>query len=673
MQGHTQLRYRADIDGLRAIAVISVVVFHAFPAWLKGGFVGVDIFFVISGFLISSLIFTELAQGNFSFAQFYSRRIRRIFPALITVLLACLAFGWFGLLGEEYKELGEEAAAGAAFIPNLVFLHDANYFHATRTDLFPLLHLWSLGVEEQFYIVWPLLLVFASRRSWNLLAVTLIIATASFLLNVALIKDFPTATFYLPMTRFWELLAGALMAYLAVRRNTQIIAAHSNQQPSINSKPRLENAMSLVGALLIAGCCIGLSSASAFPGWWAAAPTLGAVLIIAAGPNTWFNRKILANRAAVFVGLISYPLYLWHWPLISLTRYIELSEPSRWVRLTAVAASFALAWITYRFIENPIRHKTRPWARQNKKVVVALCSTLAFIAVSGITIYVTNGLNLRFPAEVQHLTYYPYKYDGEYQNGAAFRYKSCFLGQAQQPSEFATSCTDDGFSTAPKSILLWGDSHAAALYQGLKFHQMEYGFKLSQVTYAGCQPVLSGIESGISGSYCAEKTAYVLKRVKELHPNVVLLTAHWWDDDVVAVIETIKALKALNVKEVVVIGPVPIWRWGLPATLYRAYTVNHLIPTRMSYGLNDHVVVVDKALRDSVTKAGARYISSVDTLCNSEGCLTRVGDRPEDLTAFDYGHLTIEGSKFVTGALLATIMAPDGSHPPDNSQSLAPH
>ncbi len=208
-------KYRPDIDGLRAVAVLAVVAFHAFPSSLKGGFIGVDVFFVISGYLISTIIFESLDRGAFSFREFYARRIKRIFPALILILVACFTFGWFALLADEFKQLQKHIAAGTSFVSNHVLWSEAGYFD-NSAETKPLLHLWSLGIEEQFYIVWPLLLWFAWKRKFNLLTITILVAIVSFVLNLRGIKQDVVATFYSPQTRFWELLCGSLLAWVSL-------------------------------------------------------------------------------------------------------------------------------------------------------------------------------------------------------------------------------------------------------------------------------------------------------------------------------------------------------------------------------------------------------------------------------------------------------------------------
>jgi len=296
--------YRPDVDGLRAIAVLSVLAFHAFPRAAPGGFAGVDVFFVISGFLISGILFEALRAGHFSFIDFYRRRVRRIFPALILVLAASLGLGWMLLLPDEYRLLGKHALAGAGFLSNIALWREAGYF-APAAEVTPLLHLWSLGVEEQYYLVWPLLLAFFAGRPRALPWMIVGLAAVSFALNVWLTPRAPSAAFYLPLTRFWELMAGSALAY----------HVHYGSPGR-----RMADAKAAAGLALVAAGIALLSAGRAFPGWWALAPVVGSSLLIAAGPAAWINRRLLSNPVMVYIGLISYPLYLWHWPLLVYAR-----------------------------------------------------------------------------------------------------------------------------------------------------------------------------------------------------------------------------------------------------------------------------------------------------------------------------------------------------------------
>jgi peptidoglycan/LPS O-acetylase OafA/YrhL len=376
------VKYRPDIDGLRAVAVISVLIFHAFPRWLAGGYVGVDIFFVISGYLISSILFTGLMEGTFSFGEFYARRARRIFPALITVLLATVLFGWYVLTPDEFSTLGKHVAAGSGFVGNITLWLESGYFD-TSSDVKPLLHLWSLGVEEQFYIVWPLLLWGVWRRNWNLLTVGALLFLVSFVANVAFIHDHADAVFYLSVTRFWELLAGAGLAYVSVVKNQALVGFFGEAWTAI-----VRNAFSFLGLLLLVAAIFTIDKSHAVPGWWALVPVAGAVLVIAAGPQALLNRFLLGNRVAVAIGLISYPVYLWHWPLLAYGRIFYGNDMSKELRFGLLLASLVLASATYFLIEKWLRRPNpRATQQKNRFQLIGLYAVMAICCLSGLSIY----------------------------------------------------------------------------------------------------------------------------------------------------------------------------------------------------------------------------------------------------------------------------------------------
>ncbi len=377
MAGASPHAYRPDVDGLRAVAVLSVLGYHAFPGLLPGGFAGVDIFFVISGFLITGIILEDLQRGRFTFANFYWRRIRRIFPALILVLAASLLLGWRVLLPDEYTRLGKHVAAGAGFISNLALWREAGYFDSAA-ELKPLLHLWSLGVEEQYYMVWPLFLFLFKKQTGKMFWAIVAIAAVSFALNIFAVSRYPTATFYLPVTRFWELLAGSLLAYFS----------------AFNSFPGkenyLKNTKAIAGASLVVAGLALLHADRAFPGWWALLPVLGATLLVSAGPAAWLNRTILAHRSLVFIGLISYPLYLWHWPLLAYARIVQGGEPPVAMRIGLLLASVLLAWLTYELVEKKIRRASAGLVA--RRVVPALALSMSGLAVAGLLAFQSRVL-----------------------------------------------------------------------------------------------------------------------------------------------------------------------------------------------------------------------------------------------------------------------------------------
>ena len=354
---------------MRAVAVLSVVLYHGWPNWFVGGFIGVDVFFVISGYLITSIILTQLEKNAFSIADFYSRRVRRIFPALLLVLLATLGFGWLTLLSGEFQQVGKHTAAGGSFISNLLLWHESGYFDNSATTK-PLLHLWSLGVEEQFYFLWPLILWLVFKKRMNFLLVTAVIFGISMACNILTVGTDPSAAFFSPLTRFWELMAGGIAAYWHLYRPTW--------------SERQKNLASLSGAaLLIAGFSL-IKPQDLFPGWWAMLPVAGIFLLIMAGPSSIINRAILSRKIFVSIGLISYPLYLWHWPLLSFGFIIHGEKPTYQIKIALILMAFALAYLTYRYLEVPLRSR-------GKKTVVASLSG-AMVATIAIGLSVNFGL-----------------------------------------------------------------------------------------------------------------------------------------------------------------------------------------------------------------------------------------------------------------------------------------
>ncbi len=484
-------KYRADIDGLRAVAVLAVVVFHAFPSWLRGGFIGVDVFFVISGFLISTIIFENHDSERFSFIEFYSRRIRRIFPALILVLLACFAMGWGALFADEYQQLAKHIAGGAGFASNLLLWLESGYFDGTASSK-PLLHLWSLGVEEQFYIFWPFLLFIFWKWRFNLLNVTVTVAVLSFLLNVSVFAGSKVAIFYSPLTRFWELLLGAMLAYVSLFGREGLPRWQQNvlswlgrsfvSRLNIGDKgAAIRDCMSILAVTLL---LIGLSvidKTTFYPGWWAMLPTLATVMFIAAGPQALLNRKVLSHPVLVGIGLISFPLYLWHWPLLSFTRIIQGAAPTVAQSICIIILSFILSWVTYRFFERPFRFGQ--YGRLKAGILL-----LVMVAVGGLAClcYLQGGFKGRIINKVN-----PVRTSGWDGGAMGHLVPGCGILKAAERNKIAT-CQQDARDT-PKYALL-GDSKAAALYRGLIRTSTEQGRWLvigGHGPYGSPAPVLS--------------------------------------------------------------------------------------------------------------------------------------------------------------------------------------
>ena len=376
--------YRPDIDGLRGIAVLSVVLYHAAPSLLPGGFVGVDVFFVISGFLITNIIREGLARGDFSLRIFYGRRIRRLFPALALVLVAALAIGWFTLLANEYSQLGRHVAAGAAFLSNFALWQEAGYFD-NAAALKPLLHLWSLGIEEQFYLAWPWLAMLLLPRR-RLAAVALpALALGSFTWSVHLSNADPVAAFYSPLSRAWELLAGAMLA----------LAMHARAGGGATRPwtPFLHPLAGVAGAGLLAAGFALTNPRAPFPGLAALLPVGGTVLLIFAGSASDPVRRVFGWRPLVAAGLVSYPLYLWHWMFISFLHVEYQRDPPAHLLAAAVAAAMVLAAFTYLVIERNVRYR-------RGAVAPALALLMLAIAAAGYYIHARGGLGDRLGRNV---------------------------------------------------------------------------------------------------------------------------------------------------------------------------------------------------------------------------------------------------------------------------------
>ena len=518
--------YRPDIDGIRAIAVLLVVMFHAFPSQIQGGFVGVDVFFVISGYLISSIILKGLEQGNFSYRDFYIRRIKRIFPALIVVLTTCMIFGWFVLLQDEYRSLGKHVASGAGFVSNFIFWGEAGYFD-TAANFKPLLHLWSLGIEEQFYIVWPLLLVLLWKRIKNLLLALGVISLISFLLNVGLIGTNPVAAFYLPLARFWELMLGSMLAYASLFRGDIFFTISSNfgirQENLQNSKRFISEACSLFGMLLVISAAALVDKDSEFPGWWALMPTVGTVLLIAAGPLTWLNSKVLSHRSLVLLGLISYPLYLWHWPILSIANIVNYGAPALWIRIGAIAASIVMAWLVYKMVEKPIQ------ARQGNFAPTILSVLILIISTAGYYIYHNEGLTFRAVNKSGNLK----KYTESIKTNADIhaRYITDDCKYIANLSSFANSICKSYGPNDKDAIVVWGDSHADAWAPVFFEAAKENNIRIILFSHVGCPPLI-GVRrtDGFANSQnCAslDTGEDIINAIQTIRPKHVYMVARW--------------------------------------------------------------------------------------------------------------------------------------------------
>jgi hypothetical protein len=502
MDNAAHTAYRPDIDGLRAFAVMSVVVFHAFPTWLPGGFVGVDIFFVISGFLISGIMFNALQAGTFSFSDFYARRINRIFPALILVLLATFGFAWWVLFNDELKQLGNHMSRAAVFLSNFILWHESGYFDNVA-ETKPLLHLWSLGIEEQFYIVWPVVVWGLWRcKTWRG-PLMVALAVLSFAWNIYQSQHDLTHDFYSPLTRFWELLCGALLAY-ALRPEVRWAL------PPPAGWLRSAHVRGLLGLGLLV-VSVGVTDAQHFPGPWPLLPVLGAVLVISASPQAGVNRVVFSNPVWVWVGTISYPLYLWHWPIFSFARIVVGETPHVMWRSLALVASVVLAWLTWVWVEKPLRFG---WQSRYKTVLLVLA--MVGVGALGYAAHKADGYPQRdvmqphrvlFVGDIGHDAFHAY-----FQQ----HFSPCAEASIQQAAgdwKGMVRCFQSQ-PQAPVDVVILGDSHAEHLFLGLAeaLPQVNVAFYVK-----GALPVLS-----------APEFDHIFKQVLGTASiRTVLITANW--------------------------------------------------------------------------------------------------------------------------------------------------
>ncbi|HUO19513.1 MAG TPA: acyltransferase family protein [Steroidobacteraceae bacterium] len=714
--------FRADIEGLRALAVLAVVAGHVAPSVLPGGFCGVDVFFVISGYLIGKHLLQDLQAGQFSFLRFYARRARRILPALVVVLLGVWGAGWMMLSAPELAALGQHIAAAAVFSNNILLWSQAGYFDAAATTK-PLLHLWSLGVEEQFYLLVPLLLWLGARARQVSIRWVLRAGVVSLLIEV--LRNQPT--FYLLDERFWELGVGVAIGYLALRSRAlaagaakltrerrweslacilalMFVAATLLGAQLGQASPRAPGStlgllvifLSGIGALqlvsltrrptawhrLMAACqarapqlrllaaslglvliCTSLlvMGSADWPGPQTLFPVLGTALCIAAGADSPVNR-LLATRPLVFIGGISYPLYLWHWPAIVFWRLSGIDGRPASLAIP-VAAAVLLAWATRELIENPLRFGRLGAIALPAMPVWMVAVALALAAVLGVSAVARAGYPDRFSPSLSRLAAWP-----EPDPDRPWRVNLCyFYPGVRRP--FAPECTP-ARRPGTAQLLLWGDSHAADLYPGLVDLQARDGFAVAQWTAAGCPPTRIALVREQPG--CAERRAAALSDLARVAPDTVLVAGAWEiylangassESILAATRDVLGWLHESGVRHIVLFGPGPTWNATLPIDLFRYMSLRRTeqLPERLGW-VPQEVRRMDSAMAAQARAAGAEYVSLLGRLCDARGCRTQVhtGQVPPDLLFRDHDHLTISGSRFLIGAAACQIFAATG-------------
>ncbi|MGP6089415.1 acyltransferase family protein [Antarctobacter jejuensis] len=500
---HASIAYRGDIDGLRAIAVLAVVLYH-FGLPLSGGFVGVDVFFVISGFLIGGILWREYdATGRISLKNFYIRRFRRLAPAFFTMLAVTAVFGWLILLPFEYREFGKAVIASTVYLSNILFYRQAGYFDTASEDK-PLLHTWSLAVEEQFYIFLPLVLILLARWRWGVIAALVVVWGASLVACVLITPVSPTASFYLFPFRAWELLSGVLLA----------IWGHEKRYNWRGSP-----AMSSLGLIMVGASIWFIPAGPMFPGILAIPPVLGTVLLLASGAGANTVNRLLTLPQMRLIGLISYSLYLWHWPVYTLSDYLRGGysgpvEAALWLGL-----AFGLGWASWRFVELPIRHARR---LRGFAVLTGMLFSSAVALAIGAVLYVTDGIPARFGPEARvHITA-----TGDFLQD----WSRCAI---------ATDLPLDGLELCPigpegpPRVLIWGDSHVRAMKEGLDLAAHEAGVPGIILWRAGCPPLfdIRKVETASTPAQdtaCTQATLQIKQALSRLDDiDTVLLIGRW--------------------------------------------------------------------------------------------------------------------------------------------------
>ena len=623
------LKYRPDIDGLRAVAVLGVIIYHAFPKALPGGFSGVDIFFVISGYLISGILFKGVREGDFSFREFYARRVRRLCPSLITILLVALVFGKIILLNDEFEQMGKHVAAGTLFVQNMVFWSESGYFDIDAT-LKPLLHLWSLAVEEQFYIFFPPLLLLFWKRRWPMAPLLWILLAASFIGNIIMSYQAREGDFFVTTYRAWEFLGGSLLAWWHFGKN------HEEEVP-------YGNLISLAGLLVLALGMAFLSQADPYPGWRAILPVTGSLLLIGAGKQSWVNRYFLSHPATVWIGLISYPLYLFHWPPLAFVHIVKGDHPDLSYILWALGIALALTLTTYYLIEKPIRFSKSRWVVPILSGAFVITGILGLLVWRGVIPASLDPTDLKM-SKVQQAV----KDRGEgkglkqiWCKGRTHLYK--IGGTGPQTLFFGDSNTE---MYAPRIVELLKDNSGASRgalilacggvppFPGMSNEERSYCVDLMpkyQDVIANYPQIDRVVISALWTFYFTPESQYFFngKSLSNKEARAAVLQEFG---------KMIGGLTA-NGKKVTVVLSIPVGRELEPRRLYRRHFFSPsedkgLVLTKEKF-LKEYGPLLDQ-IASVATANGASVINPVDYLCKDGVCIVEDENGP---IHYDFGHL----------------------------------
>ena len=632
------MKYRAHIDGLRAIAVLPVILFHAGFSFFSGGYVGVDIFFVISGYLITTLLLGDLAAGRFSVIHFYERRARRILPALFLVLLACLPFAWMWLDEEELKDFSQSFVAVSFFSSNILFWIKTDYF-APNAELWPLLHTWSLGVEEQYYLAIPLIMWAAWRYARRmLLPIFGAMVVASLLAAIVLVERYPAATFYLLHTRAWELLAGGILADLTFRSK-------------IDLAPSTHQVLSLAGLAMVLASIFFLTEQTPFPSAYALPPVLGTVLVIMSAQPGTLAHRLLSNKVLVGIGLISYSAYLWHQPIFAFARHRLIRPPTELEYAGLAALALALAYLSWRFVENPFRDRSRVGRRG---IFVFSLVGIAAFAVLGVYGHLRAG----FPQRLQKI-----EHAGEFKlaavnNGWCFYSVDTISSLPTGPA--GVKCwLGDKSGRSGVTGLLFGDSFAGQYEPFWDRVGSRAGIGVNAVTTNWCYPGFSQGFTGPKGSAAYEQCLYNRRYVKEhlAGYDFVVLAGHWAQvaeqgllQDVINGMDEIAATGKL-----VVVMPSPKLYDLNPLSAYKKSLMFGQPFSMATIGIerDDSARKANEAMRNAAAERDNIVYVERSDLFTAGGRLSDLDSRGIPFS-LDGGHISIYGAKASANAFLRT-------------------
>lgn len=616
--GQREFRHRNDIDGLRALAIVPILFLHCGIPGFRGGFVGVDIFFVISGYLITGILTREIESGNFTLLAFYRRRIVRILPALWVMMATTMAVGCVLLLPNPLRDLGNSVVAASLFVSNGYFYATSDYF-AAGSDAKPLIHTWSLAVEEQFYLLYPLLLMALRHRLRDRLAMALMLLSGASLVVGGVLAWFdPSAGFFLLPSRIWELALGGLVAIGATPRLTH---------------PLTRALAAMLGMAIIIVSCVVTNSGWPFPVPFALPPALGAALLIAYGEQTP-TARLLGWRPVRAIGLISYSLYLWHRPIIAYYQLEHGSTLSPGDSVLLLSACLAAATASYWLVERPVLRRWRQgsgtMAHKLALGILALSASLgAVVAAQADTIQPLSPALARIASYMGH--------DSSPAGHAQFSTDRCFTLPTGRPYDRAMCLAP---AKDRPNLLLMGDSHAAQLSQA--FRQQFPNQHIMQATAAGCRPLLHG--GGNFGCRRIVAQGYAIARTGQV--QTVVLAGRWLDFEVPALLESVRFLRSAGVN-VVVIGPMVEYDADEPALLvFATQRGDAALPQR--FLLRDRLAL-DGRLAPQVRAAGARYLSARDLECPGGRCQPQMPDGTP--RHFDHSHLTPPAARALVSAL----------------------